>query len=141
MNVKLRVSLDTDYFDPLCSALCSVLQPIFKYGIANTLLQVMVSNFDDGSSSWATLFLFSLVKRCILKVATAFSFPFPFRKHSEHCVHCFFVTSQASLALTTKSIGLSSWQMPVPWTNPSLCTWPPTYLMDLPYAIKWVTCF
>lgn len=40
---------------------------------------------------------------------------FSFKKqHVEQCVDCFFVTSQASLALTTKSISLSSWQMPLP---------------------------
>lgn len=105
------------------------------------LLQMIVSNFDDGSSLWATLILLSLVRQCLSRVVMVFSFPFPFRKHSEQCVYCFFVTSQASLALTTESVSLSSWQMPLPCTNPSLSTWPPRYLMDLPCAIKWVTCF
>lgn len=111
---------------------------------SNTAGQYVITDggFADGSSSWASLIAFSLVGQYIFQVAALFSFPFPFQKrHSEQCVYCFFVTSQASLALTTKSISLSSWQMPLPCTNPSLSTWPPKYLMDLCCAIKWVTVF
>lgn len=142
MNMQLGVALENQYFDPLCSALSSMSQPVFKCGMPKCYCKWYFPTLTvDGSSLWATPILFSLVRQCILQVAVVLGFPFPFEKHSEQSIYCFFVTARASLGLTTKSISLSSWQMPLPCTNPSLCTWPPKYLIGLHYATGWAACF
>lgn len=111
---------------------------------AKMLLQMILSNFDGGwiiIMGYPNSIFFGQAMHFAGSRGVMLGFPFPFEKHSEQSIYCFFVTARASLGLTTKSISLSSWQMPLPCTNPSLCTWPPKYLIGLHYATGWAACF